>query len=89
MAVQVKRWKHNVQAPVVQQMRGSLGAHERGLIITTSDYSPGARQEAQAANKAPISLMNGQELLGLLIEYRIGVRCVPHDLLELGEDDDE
>ncbi len=25
MAVQVKRWKHNVQAPVVQQVRGSLG----------------------------------------------------------------
>ena len=40
MAVQAKRWKNNVQAPVVQQVRGSLGAHEQGLIITTSDFSP-------------------------------------------------
>ena len=32
MAVQVKRWKDNVQAPTVQQVRGSLGAHEQGLI---------------------------------------------------------
>jgi restriction system protein len=35
-----------VQAPVVQQVRGSLGAHEQGLIITTSDFSTGARSEA-------------------------------------------
>lgn len=34
MAVQAKRWKANVQAPVIQQVRGSLGAHEQGLIIT-------------------------------------------------------
>ena len=27
MAVQAKRWKRNVQAPIVQQVRGSLGAH--------------------------------------------------------------
>jgi restriction system protein len=46
MAVQVKRWKHNVQAPVVQQVRSSLGAHDHGLIITTSDFSSGARSEA-------------------------------------------
>jgi restriction system protein len=36
LAVQVKRWKQNVQSPVIQQVRGSLGAHEQGLIITTT-----------------------------------------------------
>jgi len=46
MAVQVKKWKlkKNVQAPVVQQVRGSLGGHEQGLIITTSDFIPRCRQ---------------------------------------------
>jgi restriction endonuclease Mrr len=34
MAVQVKRWKGNIQAPIVQQVRGSLGTHDQGLIIT-------------------------------------------------------
>ena len=38
MAVQVKRWKPNVQTPTVQQLRGALGAHDQGLIITTSDF---------------------------------------------------
>ena len=41
MAVQVKRWKNNVQAPTVQQVRGSLGTHDQGFIITTSDFSTG------------------------------------------------
>ena len=41
MAVQAKRWKQNVQKPIVQQVRGSLGAHEQGLIITTSGFSKG------------------------------------------------
>jgi hypothetical protein len=53
MAVQVKRWKNNVQAPVVMQVRGSLGAHEQGLIVTTSDFSSGAREEAESPSKTP------------------------------------
>lgn len=42
MAVQAKRWSENIQAPTVQQVRGALGTHEQGLIITTSDFSKGA-----------------------------------------------
>ena len=30
----------------MQQVRGSFGTHEQGLIITTSDFSVGARKEA-------------------------------------------
>lgn len=69
MAVQVKRWKNNIQAPTVQQVRGSLGAHEQGLIITTSDFSSGARKEAERADATPVALMSGPQLVNLLIEY--------------------
>lgn len=85
MAVQVKRWKGNVQAPVVQQVRGSLGAHEQGLIITTSDFSAGARQEAEQPDKTPIALMNGTQMVNLLIEYDIGVVRTCYDLIDLAE----
>jgi restriction system protein len=88
MAVQVKRWKKNVQAPVVQQVRGSLGAHEQGLIITTSDFSPGARTEAARPDATPVALMHGEQLVTLLIEHDIGVRRTTHDLIELGDQDD-
>lgn len=89
MAVQVKRWKKNVQSPTVQQVRGSLGAHEQGLIITTSDFSTGARAEAARADATPVALMNGEQLVTLLIEHDIGIRRSTHDLIELGELDDE
>ncbi len=83
MAVQVKKWKKNVQAPVVQQLRGSLGVHEQGLIITTSDFSPGARREAARSDTAPVALMNGEHLVLLLVENEIGVIRHPHILLDL------
>ncbi|OQA18554.1 MAG: Mrr restriction system protein [Chloroflexi bacterium ADurb.Bin360] len=85
MAVQVKRWKNNLQTPTVQQVRGSLGTHEQGLIITTSDFSKGARQEAERPNAVPVALMNGQQLVDLLIENDIGIVRTPYDLIELEE----
>lgn len=95
LAIQVKRWKHNVQAPTVQQVRGSLGAHEQGCIVTTSDFSSGARAEACVSNKAPIALVDGRELLNLMLEYQVGVlrKEVPvfeiqEDLLDDSEDDE-
>lgn len=93
MAVQVKKWKpkNRVQAPTVQQVRGSLGTHEQGLIITTSDFSSGARTEAARDNAVPVALMNGEQLVALLAQYEIGVTRRAHDLLEIDEgvDSDE
>lgn len=85
MAVQAKKWKSNVTAPIVQQVRGSLGAHEQGLIITTSDFSKGAREEAERADATPVALMNGPQLVELMIENDIGVQRTPYDLIELEE----
>ncbi len=83
MAVQVKRWKTNVQAPTIQQVRGALGTHEQGLIITTSDFSSGARVEAERGDAVPVALMNGKQLVALLVEHGIGVHRNTYDLLEL------
>lgn len=85
-AVQVKRWKKNIQAPTVQAVRGSLTAHEHGIIITSSDFSKGAYLEANAVGKTPISLVNSGELLELLIEHGIGVNKEQHTVLSLDEE---
>jgi restriction system protein len=85
VAVQVKRWKHNVHSPIVQQVRGSLGAHEHGLIITTSDFSAGAKQEADRPDREPVWLMDGEQLVSLLVENAIGIHKTQHELLEIGE----
>lgn len=85
MAVQAKKWKGNVQAPEVQKVRGSLGAHEQGLIITTSGFSPGAVEEASRSDASPVGLMDGKQLIGLLVEHGIGVTRQPQELLDLEE----
>jgi restriction system protein len=89
MAIQAKRWKkgNNIQKPTVQQVRGSLGTHEQGLIITTSDFSPGAKNEALRPDAVPVALMNGEELVALLAEHEIGVTLQTHHLLELLENE--
>ena len=78
MVVQVKRYKigNNVQAPVVQQLRGNLNTVllERGLLVTTSDFTKGAYQDAAAYGKPNIDLMNGEKLVDLLLKYEIGVK---------------
>ena len=85
MAVQAKRWKNNVQAPVVQQLRGSLGAHEQGLVITTSNFSSGARVEATRPDAAPVALMRGEQLSALLAKYQIGAHVKSYELFILDE----
>ena len=89
MAVQAKKWKlkNNILAPVVQQVRGSLGAHEQGLIITTSDFSVGAVKEAAQTDKTPIALMNGEQFVLLLMEHGIGVHRSTPDLFEMADDE--
>jgi len=79
MAVQVKKWKlkNNILAPVVQQVRG---------IITTSDFSAGAIKEAAQSDKTPIALMNGEQLVMLLMEHGIGVHRSTPDLFEIDEE---
>ncbi|MFP4346254.1 MAG: restriction endonuclease, partial [Anaerolineales bacterium] len=86
MAVQVKRWKNNVRSPIVQQVRGSLGTHEQGLIITTSDFSNGARTEAERPDAIPVGLMDGKQLVNQLIENDIGIVRTSYDLIELEEE---
>lgn len=72
-AVQVKRWKNNVGPTTVTQLRGSLQVHQQGIIITTSDFTRSARAEAAAANKTRIGLINGDELIDLLVKHQVGV----------------
>ena len=85
LAVQVKRWRNNIQSPVIQQVRGSLGSHEQGLVITTSEFSKGARKEAERADATPVGLLNGEQLMALLVENEIGVSKTPLQLIQLGE----
>ncbi len=82
IAVQAKRQNQNVQRPVVQALNGSLKPHQQGLIITTSDFGRGARDEAARDDKPLIWLINGKQLVKLLIANDIGARRIAVELVE-------
>jgi restriction endonuclease Mrr len=73
--IQVKR-QQSVGAPVVQNIRGSLSAHEAGLLVTSGQFTSGAIVEANDPQKLPITLLNGAQLLELLLKHEIGVEPV-------------
>ncbi len=74
--IQVKRQQTNVGRPVLDSLRGSLHRFDavRGTIVTTSGFSTGAKEAAFEKGAAPITLIDGERLLDLLIEHNIGIR---------------
>ncbi len=74
--VQVKRFKegNNIPGKIVTQLRGSAEVDQRGLIMTTSDFTRDAVAEAKAPNKMPVALVNGEKLVSLLIKHKVGVK---------------
>ena len=86
VCVQVKRWRNNVQREKISELRGSLRPHQTGLFITTSDFSKPAIDEANDPYKAPISLINGKELVEIMCSYGIGVTSEEVVVYDLDKD---
>lgn len=86
IAFQAKRWQQAVGSDPVRSLVGSvhLNRFDRGVLITTSTFTPGAREEADKP-ESKVSLIDGQRLAGLLIEKRLGITEVPVVRQELDE----
>ena len=74
--VQAKRHKGTIQRKDLDALRGSLYQFNaiRGTIVATSRFAKGAVSAAFAPGQAPITLIDGDSLIDLLIEHGIGVR---------------
>ena len=85
--IQVKRHRANIQRPVLDMLRGSLHRFkaQKGTIITTGDYGKGAKDAAFEMGAAPITLINGETLIDLLIQHEIGVKKKTVDYYEFDE----
>ena len=74
--IQAKRYKADITVgkPQIQQFAGALDEQKatKGVFITTSDYSDGARSYVEKLSKK-IVLINGQELTRFMIEFNVGV----------------
>ena len=75
VAFQCKRYKGSVLPEDIKAFRGSLTTDiEKGVFITTGTFTKAARAESVQKGKQQIDLIDGEELIDKLIEYKIGVR---------------
>lgn len=83
--IQVKRHSNNIQRTVLDQLRGSLHRFDafKGTIITTSDFSEGAKKAAFEKGAAPITLINGEKLIDLLIAKELGIQVKQQPILKI------
>lgn len=84
LAIQVKRISQNVQRQVVDALRGCLSAGERGVIVTSSDFSKAAQETARDKTKnCFIDLINGEAFVNLMVEHEVGVKRNEYQILYL------
>jgi restriction system protein len=72
--VQAKKWANNVQRPDIQRFYGALHGQRatRGVFITTSAFSPQAKEYAEGVTPRVI-LVNGRQLAELMLDHGVGV----------------
>lgn len=88
--IQAKRWQpgNKVGRPDIQKFAGALQGQraKKGVFITTSSFSKGARDFA-AKIESKIVLLDGAELTDLMIDYNLGVSTVAsYDIKRLDSD---
>lgn len=78
---QAKKYRGSVGAPEIRNFRGAMvGRADKGLFITTGNFTTAASAEATRDGAPPIDLIDGTALIGMLKELKLGVstRMVEH-----------
>jgi len=72
--VQAKRWENTVGRPEIQKFAGALQGQRanKGVFITTSDFSREAKDYANVIN-SKIILIDGESLAQLMVDHNVGV----------------
>lgn len=85
--VQVKRHQGSITRPVLDQLRGALPYHQaiRGTIITLGKFAQGCKDAAIFPGAAPITLIDGDKLMELLLKHGVGVKKRQATLIEIDE----
>lgn len=86
--VQVKRYAENnvVGSPEIDSFSGALRRKraDRGVFITTSSFTSGAKEAAKQLN---IALVDGEMLTNLMVQYKVGVQVQQtYELYDIDDD---
>ncbi len=71
---QCKRYRESVSSPHIRDFRGAMiGRADKGLFITTGTFTQDAIKEARRDGAPPIDLIDGQDLIEMLKNLKLGV----------------
>jgi restriction system protein len=88
VAFQAKRYGQDtpIRAPAIRDFKGGvIGRFDRGIFITTSNFTRGAIEEADQPGMT-IVLMDGRSLVQHMIDLGLGVKTIPVVTQEVSED---
>ncbi len=84
---QCKRYQGSVTASQVRDFRGAMmGRADKGLLITTGNFTKDAIKEATRDGASAIDLIDGDQLLDKLKELRLGVKTEKVELEQVTVD---
>ena len=71
---QCKRWQNSVTASDIRDFRGALqGRADKGLFVTTGNFTKDAIKEASRDGAIPIDLLDGKTLTNKIKELKLGI----------------
>ena len=75
--IQAKKWENPVGRPEIQKFAGALQGQraKKGIFITTSYFTNEAKEFASKID-SKITLINGETLSQLMIDYNVGVNSI-------------
>lgn len=83
---QCKRWQGTVGSKEVRDFRGAMvGRSDKGLLLTTGTFSRSAQEKATRDGAPPIDLIDGDQLIDLLKDLKLGIRT---ELIEKSDVDE-
>jgi restriction system protein len=86
---QCKRWQGAVGASQVRDFRGAMvGRADKGLLITTGNFTKDAMREATRDGAPAIDLIDGDQLLDKLKELELGVQTRKVEIEQVTVDHD-
>ena len=79
VSFQCKRWQANVGSPEIDRFRGAMDGKNihQGIFLTTSYYSSSAKEVAQREHAQPVILLDGRQIVMLMIEKGFKVQATP------------
>lgn len=72
--IQAKRYalKTKISVPAIRELKGTIPFGYKGMMITTSDFTADAKNEASNDPSKPVVIISGKELVTSCIDNQIG-----------------